>query len=66
MKVVRLNGTGDFGKLAIVQEPQRQPGPDEIEVRVHACSLNYRDLFLVRGILAGGQGRIPLSDCAGW
>jgi NADPH:quinone reductase-like Zn-dependent oxidoreductase len=32
---------------------------------VHACSLNYRDLFLVRGILAGGQGRIPLSDCAG-
>jgi NADPH:quinone reductase-like Zn-dependent oxidoreductase len=65
MKAVRLLETGDFGKLAIVQEPQRQPGPDEIQVKVRACSLNHRDLFLVRGVLPGGQGRIPLSDCAG-
>jgi len=65
MKAVRLFETGDFANLAVVEEPQRAPGPGEIQVKVHACSLNYRDLLLVRGVLPGGQGRIPLSDCAG-
>lgn len=47
--------------------------PDEhledygVRVKIHACSLNYRDLMVVRGHYNPNQKLplIPLSDCAG-
>ena len=53
--------------LAIGEVRTPQPGAGEVQVRVHAVSLNGRD----RGRLEGpcparpGEGRIPLSDGAG-
>jgi NADPH:quinone reductase-like Zn-dependent oxidoreductase len=43
------------------------PGPGEVLVRVHANSLNYRDLMIVRGEYDPRlrMPRIPLSDGAG-
>lgn len=43
-------------------------GPRDVLVRVHASSLNRRDLLVAEGISVGGEprlGAIPLSDGAG-
>lgn len=46
--------------------PEPQPGPGEVRIRVRACSLNYRDYLIMRGLYpAAKRGVIPLSDGAG-
>jgi NADPH:quinone reductase-like Zn-dependent oxidoreductase len=61
--------TDGFGleNLHSVQLPDPEPGPGEAVVRVHACSLNYRDLAVLKGAYGGGvkPPLIPLSDGAG-
>jgi NADPH:quinone reductase-like Zn-dependent oxidoreductase len=43
------------------------PGPGQLVVQVHACSLNYRDLKVVLGTYSPNlkMPRVPLSDGAG-
>jgi NADPH:quinone reductase-like Zn-dependent oxidoreductase len=51
-----------------VECPVPVPGPGEVRVRVHACSLNFRDQAIVRGLYFGGPvpvSGVPLSDGAG-
>lgn len=45
----------------------RSPGPSDVVVRVHAASLNYRDLMFARGdyLGIGDAPLIPLCDGAG-
>lgn len=52
--------------LICAAKPPRSLEPNEVRVRVKACSLNYRDLIAL-GNKAGRKvdGRIPLSDGAG-
>jgi NADPH:quinone reductase-like Zn-dependent oxidoreductase len=61
--------TDGFGSenLKIVELPDPSPGPGEAVVRVRACSLNYRDLAVLRGAYGGNvkPPLIPLSDGAG-
>lgn len=61
--------TEGFGPefLRMVELPDPVPGPGQAVVRVHACSLNYRDLAVMRGAYGGGVKAplIPLSDGAG-
>lgn len=61
--------TDGFGpeNLKIVELPEPAPGPGEAVVRVRACSLNYRDLAVMRGAYGSGVKAplIPLSDGAG-
>jgi NADPH:quinone reductase-like Zn-dependent oxidoreductase len=61
--------TEGFGpeNLKIVELPDPVPGPGEAVVRVRACSLNYRDLAVMRGAYGGNvkPPLIPLSDGAG-
>ncbi|NRD59510.1 NAD(P)-dependent alcohol dehydrogenase [Corallococcus exiguus] len=46
--------------------PQPQPGPGQALVRIHAVSLNYRDLIIARGTYPGLKlPLIPCSDGAG-
>jgi NADPH:quinone reductase-like Zn-dependent oxidoreductase len=52
--------------LAEVDRPVPSPGPRELLVRVHAVSLNYRDLAIARGTYGGcAVPLVPLSDASG-
>jgi NADPH:quinone reductase-like Zn-dependent oxidoreductase len=61
--------TEGFGPehLKIVELPDPVPGPGEAVVRVRACSLNFRDLAVMRGAYGGNvkPPLVPLSDGAG-
>lgn len=57
---------GDRFRLDLQQVADPQPGPGEVLVRVKACSLNYRDLIMVRNDRKLPiSGLVPLSDGAG-
>jgi NADPH:quinone reductase-like Zn-dependent oxidoreductase len=68
MRAYRLEKPGSVDGLVLVDERERLPGPGEAMVRVHATSLNYRDLMVMRGTYTRGALKprlIPLSDGAG-
>jgi NADPH:quinone reductase-like Zn-dependent oxidoreductase len=54
-------------KLALNGTEIPEPRPGEIVMKVHACSLNYRDLMTVTGVYNPKLPlpRVPLSDGAG-
>jgi acyl transferase domain-containing protein/acyl carrier protein len=67
-------GLRDFGgleKLALLPHPRRAPAADEVEIRVHAASINFKDVLGALGLLRsiGGPERAadqPLGlECAG-
>ena len=66
---MRVGQFSSFGvdSLEFVEHPTPQPGPGEVLVRVHAISLNYRDLLVVKGLYNPKLKlpRIPCSDGAG-
>ncbi len=59
----------EFGldKLAVVERETPSPGKGEVLVRVHAWSLNYRDVMVVRGLYNPKMKlpATPFSDGAG-
>jgi NADPH:quinone reductase-like Zn-dependent oxidoreductase len=65
----RLVRTGTQGPytLKLVDAPVRQPGPNEVLVKVHAASLNRRDVLVQQGNYPVGprDSLVPLSDGAG-
>lgn len=50
--VLRLADPG-AGTLAFAgrREPRRAPAPDEVEIRVHAAGLNFKDVLIALGVL---------------
>jgi NADPH:quinone reductase-like Zn-dependent oxidoreductase len=60
--------TGQQGyRLELSEAPVRVPGPHEVLIRVHAVSLNRRDVFVMKGQypMAPRSSLVPLSDGAG-
>ena len=53
--------------LTLMEAIQRDPGPGEVRIRMHAASLNFRDLLLLTGRYPIGHDEpvVPLSDGAG-
>ena len=53
--------------LALIEKDSAQPGTGQVLVRVHAISLNYRDLMVVQGRYNPRMKlpRVPCSDGAG-
>ncbi len=53
--------------LVLVEKESLHPGPGQVLVRVHAISLNYRDLMVVTGLYNPrlAMPRVPCSDGAG-
>jgi NADPH:quinone reductase-like Zn-dependent oxidoreductase len=67
MEACRIDRFGTVDGIVLRSSPDPRPGPKEVLMRVHASSLNYRDLMVLKG---GGRGPtkvgvIPLSDGAG-
>lgn len=59
----------EFGidKLAVVDRPQPIPGRGEVLIKLHAASINYRDLMVIEGTYNPRMKMpaIPFSDGAG-
>ena len=67
MKVYRLNA-GSIDNLRIEEAPEPKPARGQVLVRMHAASLNYRDLLVATGRYGRGgvpADLVPLSDGAG-
>jgi NADPH:quinone reductase-like Zn-dependent oxidoreductase len=60
------SGTG-IDALTKVDRPQPKPGHRQVLVKVAACSINFRDLGIVRGTyrMPSKENVVPLSDGAG-
>ncbi|CAN5330043.1 NAD(P)-dependent alcohol dehydrogenase [soil metagenome] len=61
-------GAETLDDLAMIETEKPIPAAGEVLIRVHACSLNYRDQLIVQGHYFGGTiDRVltPLSDGAG-
>ena len=66
MKAIRLEGSGGLERLTVVEmDEPGAPQEGEIQVRVHAGSLNYHDYLVALGKIPTADGLIPLSDGAG-
>ena len=66
MRVWQISSFG-IDSLELVERTTPQPGPGEVLVKIHAVSLNYRDLMMVKGLYNPKMKlpRIPCSDGAG-
>jgi len=68
MKTYLLRHTaGEEREIVAEDRPSPQPEPGEVVVKMHAASLNYRDLLMKKGLSAssGNEDIIPGSDGAG-
>lgn len=69
MKSWQLNsGASSLDDMVLVERDIPQPGPGEVLIRVRACSLNFRDQLIPKGLYMGGpidRDITPLSDGAG-
>ncbi|MGC1442749.1 MAG: NAD(P)-dependent alcohol dehydrogenase [Burkholderiaceae bacterium] len=67
MKAWQIESAGGIDALALNTIPERHPGPGEVTVKVHANSINFRDLGMITNPAARGVAfpRIPNSDGAG-
>ena len=67
MKFYEIRETRGIDSLRPAEGPAPEAGPGEVLIRVHAVSLNYRDLLIAQGRYMRGLKLplIPLSDGAG-
>ena len=66
MKAIQLQQPASLGHLHLIDMPAPgAPLAGEIQVRIHASSLNFHDLGVVTGPGRAADGRIPMSDGAG-
>ena len=67
MRAFEIQKTFGLEALTLVERPDPVPGPRQVLVGLHAVSLNYRDLLMVRGLYYPKQPLplIPLSDGVG-
>jgi NADPH:quinone reductase-like Zn-dependent oxidoreductase len=66
MRACQISSFG-IDSLEFVERPTPQPGPGEVLIHIHAISINYRDLLMVKGLYNPKLKlpRIPCSDGAG-
>jgi len=69
MKAYRLSKGQNIDGLTLENTDIPKPGIGQALIRVHACSLNYRDLMIITGKYPSSvpiqPGTIPLSDFSG-
>jgi alcohol dehydrogenase len=67
MRAYRFDSFDSLDALRVREEPDPRPQRGEVLVRVHAVSLNFRDIAMLRGRYPRKcvPGLIPVSDAAG-
>ncbi|AFZ23408.1 Zn-dependent oxidoreductase, NADPH:quinone reductase [Cylindrospermum stagnale PCC 7417] len=67
MKAYELQSNAGIEALTLVDRPEPKPAASQVLIRVHAVSLNYRDLLVAEGAYGSGltYPLIPTSDGAG-
>jgi NADPH:quinone reductase-like Zn-dependent oxidoreductase len=65
MRAYEIQPREGFDALTLVDRPTPALGPTDVRVRVHAVSLNYRDLTIARGAARRKAPVVPTSDGAG-
>lgn len=61
---LQITQRGTLDNLALQSVLRQQPGPGQVEIRVHATGLNFKDVMNVLGMYPGDPG--PLGgECAG-
>jgi NADPH:quinone reductase-like Zn-dependent oxidoreductase len=67
MNAWKLKAGSGIGALARTDFTPRTPGPHDVVVKIHAASLNYRDLMFARGDYLGliDAPLVPVADGAG-
>jgi NADPH:quinone reductase-like Zn-dependent oxidoreductase/acyl carrier protein len=61
---LEITSRGQLDNVALRPAERRSPGPGEVEIRVHATGLNFRDVLNVLDLYPGDPG--PLGgECAG-
>lgn len=66
MKTAEIQSFG-IDSITFVDRPEPKPGPNQVLVRMHALSLNYRDIMVADGVYNPKMKLpvVPLSDGAG-
>ncbi len=65
MQQIKLGTEAGLDHMILEPVEARAPEAGEVQVRVHASSLNYHDYLVAIGVLPTGDGRVPMSDAAG-
>jgi NADPH:quinone reductase-like Zn-dependent oxidoreductase len=67
MKAYEIKDRFGLDALALSERSQPKPGPGQVLVKMRACSLNYRDLLVIKGQYNPKlkMPMVPLSDGAG-
>ena len=67
MKVYEVRQFGEIADLALTERAEPQPAANEVVVKFHAASLNYRDWMFIKGVynLNAKLPAVPLSDGSG-
>ena len=67
MKTWRVVAGSQIEGLKLSEEAPGKPSPSQVRVRLHAASLNFRDLMVVKGMYPPGSTAplVPGSDGAG-
>jgi NADPH:quinone reductase-like Zn-dependent oxidoreductase len=65
MKAMRVRQPASLDNLRLEEATAPAPAPGEIQVRLRAASLNFRDNLVATGFFPVADGLIPLSDGAG-
>ena len=60
VEAYRIDRFGNVDGLVLRSSEDPRPGLREVLMRVHATSLNYRDLMVLKG---GGRGPQSLESC---
>ena len=61
---LRITQRGTLDQLTVGAERRRPPGPSEVEIRVEAAGLNFRDVMNALGTYPGDPGQLG-DECAG-
>jgi myxalamid-type polyketide synthase MxaB len=60
-----IPGNGVLAEMRLQAAPRRRPGPGEVEIRVAAAALNFRDVLYALEVLPHQDSMAMGSECAG-